>query len=173
MGQAKESGSDTEKAQQNFFELLKKFDTAMLVTHSAKSGPLHGRPMEVAETSEDGSIWFITGKDTPKVDEIQNDNELVALFQEGRKYLSVSGRAEIHNDRARIHKVWKESYRVWFKGKDDPNIVLIRLNPSSAEYWDNTGPKGVSFILKAAAAYVTGSEIKGSGNVDQHAKVEL
>jgi len=173
MGQSKQSGSDTEKAQKNFFELLKKFDTAMLVTHSAKPGPLHGRPMEVAETSEDGSIWFITGQDTPKVDEIQHDNELVALFQEGRQYLSVSGRAELHKDRARIHKVWKESYRVWFKGKDDPNIVLIRLNPTSAEYWDNTGPKGLTFILKAAAAYVTGSELRGSGNVDQHAKVPL
>jgi general stress protein 26 len=174
MGQSKQSGSDAEKAQQNFFELLKKFDTAMLVTHSAKSsGPLHGRPMQVAETSEDGSIWFISGLDTPKIDEIEKDSELVALFQEARHYLSVSGRAELHRDRARIHKVWKEAYRVWFNGKDDPNIVLIRLNPTSAEYWDNTGPKGLTFILKAAAAYVTGSEIRGSGDVNQHAKVSL
>jgi len=174
MGQAKPSGNDTEKAQQHFFELLKKFDTAMLVTHPATRGPLHGRPMEVAETSEDGSIWFITGLDTPKVAEIEHDSELLALFQEGRRYLSVSGRAQLHRDRARIHKVWKEPYRVWFKdGKDDPNIVLIRLVPTGAEYWDNAGPKGLTFILKAAAAYVTGAELRDPGNIDQHAKVPL
>jgi len=173
MGQAKQTGNDTEKAEKNFFELLKKFDTAMLVTHSAKAGALHGRPMQVAETSDDGSIWFITGLDMPKVEEIEHDSDLVALFQEGRQYLSVNGRAELHKDRARIHKVWKEAYRVWFKGKDDPNIVLIRLVPSGAEYWDNTGPKGLTFILKAAAAYVTGAELRGSDNVEQHAKVPL
>lgn len=172
MGQSKQSPSDSEKAQQNFFELLKKFDTAMLVTHG-KGGPLHARPMAIAETSEDGSVWFITGLDTPKVDEIDKDSELVATFQHDRQYLSVSGRAELHKDRARIHKVWKESFRAWFDGKDDPNIVLIRLNPSSAEYWDNTGLKGLKFALKVAAAYVTGQELRGSGDVGTHAKVQL
>jgi len=173
MGQSKQSSGDEKKAEQNFFELLKKFDTAMLVTHSGKAAPLHARPMAIAETSEDGSIWFVTGKDTPKVDEIQHDTELVATFQHDRQFLSVSGRAELHNDRARIHKVWKESFRVWFNGKDDPNIVLIRLNPSSAEYWDNTGLAGVKFALKFAAAYVTGTQIKGSDDVNTHAKVSL
>jgi general stress protein 26 len=173
MGQSKHSDDDEKKAQQNFFELLKKFDTAMLVTHSGKSAPLHARPMAVAETSEDGSVWFITGQDTPKVDEIQHDSELVATFQHERQFLSVSGRAELHHDRARIHKVWKESFRAWFNGKDDPNIVLIRLNPSSAEYWDNTGLKGLKFALKVAAAYVTGQELRGSGDVNTHAKVPL
>lgn len=173
MGQAQQSQSATDKAQQNFFELLKKFDTAMLVTHATKAGPLHARPMVIAETGNDGSIWFITGADTPKIDELEHDNELVAAFQRDRQYLAVSGRAEIHKDRARIHKLWKESYRLWFQGKDDPNIVLIRLNPSSAEYWDETGLKGVKFLLKAAAAYVLGRELHEPNDINIHGKVSL
>lgn len=173
MGQAKQETSDSAQAQQNFTEVLKKFDTAMLVTHTSQGGPLHGRPMAVADTEEDGSVWFITGADTPKLSEIQKDSEVVATFQASRVFLSVTGKVQIVRDRARIEQVWKESFRAWFDGKDDPNIVLLRVAPSQAEYWDNTGLKGVAFALKVASAYVSGKELRGPGSVDQHGKVEL
>lgn len=172
MGQAQTKSAD-DKAQQHFRELLTKFDTAMLVSHANAGGSLHARPMAVAETSEDGSIWFMTRADSPKVDEVDHDREIVAVFQEGQMWMSVSGRAELHRDRARIHKVWKENFRAWFDGKDDPNILLIRLNPQQAEYWDNTGVKGLRFYLQVAAAYVSGAELHGSGDVKQHGKVQL
>jgi general stress protein 26 len=171
MGQAKQN--DAAKAQENFTELLKKFDTAMLVTQSVRGSAPHARPMAVADTSEDGSIWFITGADTPKIDEIKADSEIVAAFSEGRRYLSVSGNGELSRDRARIEKVWKDTFKVWFKGKDDPNIVLLRLNPVEAEYWDNSGTEGIKYALKFAKAYVTGEQLKGTNNVDIHAKVQL
>lgn len=170
MGQATQN---TSGSAQNLTELLKKFDTAMLVTHSGPKGPLHARPMAIAETSEDGSIWFITGKDTAKVSEIQQDSELIATFQEARLFVSVTGHGEVSQDRAHIHKIWKEPFRVWFDGKDDPNIVLLRLKPSAGEYWDNTGTKGLKFALKFAAAYVSGKELRDPGGPEQHAKVQL
>jgi general stress protein 26 len=169
MGQAK----DNEKAEQNFFEMLKKFDNAVLVTHTDHGSSLHARPMAIAETSEDGSIWFITGSDTPKIDEIEHNPGIVAVMQQPKQWLAVTGRGEVHRDRARIHKVWKEAYRAWFDGKDDPNIVLIRLNPTAAEYWDNAGLAGVKFALKFAAAYVTGKEMRGPNDVNTHGKVSL
>ena len=172
MGQAQQT-DDTTKAQQNFVELLKKFDTAMLVTLTSAGAAPHARPMAVAETSEDGSIWFITGKDTPKIDEIKADSQIVAAFAEGKRYLSVNGTAEISRDTKRIEQVWKESFRAWFKGATDPNIVLLRLRPTEAEYWDNSGLEGVKYALKFATAYVTGEKMKGTKDVDIHAKVQL
>lgn len=173
MGQAKQGNQAASDAQKNFFELLAKFDNAMLVTHSDKSTAPHARPMAIAETGEDGSIWFITGADTPKIDELQRDANILAVMQNGRQWLSVAGRAELSRDRAHIHRVWKEPFSVWFDGKDDPNIVLIRLNPTDAEYWDNKGMAGVKYALKTAAAYVSGKELRGTGDVDIHAKVPL
>ena len=167
------SASDSAKAEQKFFELLGQFDNAVLVTHDQQSGSLHGRPMHIAETNEDGSIWFITQADSPKISELQKDTHLLAVAQKDRQWLSISGRAELHRDRARIHKVWKETYRAWFDGKDDPNILLIRLNPTEAEYWDNSGISGLKFALKFAAAYVTGREMNGPGDVRIHGKVSL
>ena len=166
------STSDSAKAEKKFFELLGNFDTAVLVTHE-KTGTLHGRPMYIAETNDDGGIWFITAANAPKVNELEKDTHILAVAQRERQWLSISGRAELHRDRARIHKVWKETYRAWFSGKDDPNILLIRLNPTEAEYWDNSGVSGLKFALKYAAAYVTGREIHGVGDVTVHGKVTL
>jgi general stress protein 26 len=160
------------KAQENFLDILRRFDRAMLVTH-APAG-FHTRPMAIADTDQDGSLWFITGADTAKVDELQRDTQVMAIMQSSSKWLSVTGRAEVRRDRARIHQLWKEAFRVWFSGKDDPNIVLLRLNPTEAEYWDSSGLKGFKFALQFAAAYISGQELDSNAeDVDQHAKVPL
>ncbi|HKP56246.1 MAG TPA: pyridoxamine 5'-phosphate oxidase family protein [Polyangiales bacterium] len=163
-----------QKAQQNFHDILKEFKDAMLITRGSTTG-LHGRPMAIADTDEDGSVWFITGSDTSKVLEIEQDATALAVMQSSLKSLSVSGRAELSRDRNKIHELWKESFRVWFKGKDDPNLVLIRLNPAEAEYWDTSGAQGVKFALRFAKAYVTGQSMTDDEreDVNTHAKVQL
>ena len=52
--------------------------------------------------------------------------------------MSVSGRAEIVRDKAKIQEKWSEPLRAWFpEGKDDPQIALIRVHPVRGEYWDS------------------------------------
>ncbi|HET8936424.1 MAG TPA: pyridoxamine 5'-phosphate oxidase family protein [Polyangiales bacterium] len=165
--------SDAKKAQENFREILGKFDQAMLVTHSSQSG-LRARPMAIAEITEDGSVWFITGVDSTKVNEALQDPNIMAVMQSSAKYLSVTGQAVLHRDRAHIERLWKEPYKAWFSGgKDDPTIALIQLKPSEAEYWDNSGMSGLKFALQYAKAYVTGKEMQSTDDVNQHAKVQL
>lgn len=165
--------NDTQKAQQHFREILRKFDQAMFVTQ-AGDGTLRARPMAIAECADDGHIWFITGEDTAKVDELKRDSRLLAVMQSTGKYLSLSGRGELSRDRAHIERLWKDAYKAWFSGKDDPSIVLVQLRPEEAEYWDNSGTKGLKFALQYAAARVTGKELRGEAqDVDQHAKVRL
>jgi len=160
-------------AEHNFFEILRKFDRAMLVTHASGTGP-RARPMAIADVSEDGSLWFITGSDTEKVDELHKDTSVLAVMQTSSLWLSVTGRAEVQRDRAHIRKIWKEAFKVWFKDADDPSIVLIRLSPTEAEYWDNSGLQGLKLALKFATAYVTGKELRGeTDDVKTHAKVKL
>lgn len=166
--------SEQAKAYQNFREILSKFDQAMLITHSTESG-LRGRPMAIAEITGDGSIWFITAADSSKVDEAMQYPNIMAVMQSAAKYLSVSGSASIQRDRAHVQRVWKDAYKAWFKGgKDDPNIVLLQLQPHEAEYWDNSGMSGLKFALQYAKSYVTGQEMRpGDETLDQHAKVQM
>lgn len=170
-----------EQAEQHFLEVLKGFDQAMLVTHGSQVGlgaqaALHARPMAIAKTEPDGGIWFISGGDTSKVNELQQDSTILAVMQSGSKFMSVGGRAQLTRDRAKIEELWKETFRAWFDGKDDPNIVLIRLNPTEAEYWDNSGLKGLKFAMKVAAAVVSGKNMRReeqNADVNEHAKLNL
>lgn len=53
------------KRREHLYDLLKDFDTAMLVTKSA-DGHMHARPMAVAELRADADAYFVTGIDSPK-----------------------------------------------------------------------------------------------------------
>ena len=49
--------ASTTETKQHLFEVLKGFDTAMLVTHSSRNG-LHARPMAVAELRPDRHVFL-------------------------------------------------------------------------------------------------------------------
>lgn len=139
-------------------QMLTRFGNALLVTQGA-TGAAHARPMAIARIEDDCSVWFFTGRDTTKVYEIQdNQNVLVACQDERSRYLSLVGRAELVADRSKAQELWKESYKTWFpNGVDDPQLLLIRVRPEEAEFWDNSGFKGVRYAFEAARAYLSGT----------------
>jgi general stress protein 26 len=158
---------------QRFFELARTFDTAMLVTHKP-DGTSHARPMALAEVSEQGDLWFVTREHTPKVDEVQHDERTLVIAQEKGKYLTVTGNAELRRDPQKVKDLWSESWRVWFKDKDDPELVLLCVHPEQGEYWDNSGAQGLKFLAKAAAAYVTRQPVRDEEqDPKSHGKVSL
>jgi general stress protein 26 len=155
---------------QKLCELLKKFSTAMLITHS-ESGGLRARPMALVEVEDSCRLWFITSEESAKVHEIEHDRNVLIACQDGEKvHISLNGQAHLERDRARIERLWQESFKVWFpEGKTDPQIVLIAVSPVDAEYWDNSGVNGVSYIAKSAKAYLSGTTPDISE--DQHGRV--
>ena len=157
---------------EHLYDLLKDFDTAMLVTRSA-DGHMHSRPMAIAELRRDSDIYLVTSIDSPKVDEIQANPGVTLTFQSSNQYASLSGGATIVRDRALIDRLYKEAWKVWFpQGRNDPSIALLQFNAQHGEYWDNAGAEGLKYVFEAAKAYVKGEQPK---DVDQqqHAKVTL
>jgi len=72
----------------------------------------------------------------------------------------------------RPERLWQESFKVWFpKGKTDPQIVLIAVSTVDAEYWDNSGVNGVSYLAKSAKAYLSGTTPDISE--EQHGRVVM
>jgi hypothetical protein len=65
-------------------------------------------------------------------------------------------------------------WKVWFPGgKDDPNLLLLRVDGKEGEYWDNSGLSGVKYVLEAGKALLTGSRPNVVGDPKIHAKVNL
>lgn len=154
-------------------ELLEKFNSAMLITH-AQGEKIRARPMAIAKVEDNCDLWFLTGRESPKVNEIANNQQVNVVCQDGEKIcLSISGRAELVNDRRKLEEAWKESFKVWFPGgKDDPDIRMIFVRGEEAEYWDTHGGKGVQYVFSAVKSYATGDkpQIKEG---EQHGKVKL
>ena len=156
---------------EHLYDLLKDFDTAMLVTRS-DDGHMHARPMAVAELRPDADAYFVTSIDSPKVAEVDASPSVTLTFQSSSQFASLSGRASLVRDRVLIDRLWKEAWKVWFpKGKTDPTIALLKFSAEDGEYWDNAGAQGLKYAFEAAKAYVTGEQPKSDQK--QHAKVEL
>jgi general stress protein 26 len=162
----------TEKEGQRFDELVEKFDNAMLTTQT-REGELRARPMAIAKHREGATLYFATNMHSVKIGELEAHPEVAVTMQNANQYLTLSGRAAEVRDRSLIESFFSPMWKLWFpRGKDDPDLVLIKVEPADGEYWDmsKTSDK-VKFIFQAGKAYIAGEEIDedkmtGHGKID-------
>jgi general stress protein 26 len=147
------------------WKLIEKLDICMLATHDGKL--LRARPMSSHGKREDNAIWFLTDVDAHKDEEIRRDPSVGVFYQSGSDYMSVSGTAEVSNDRAKIKELFDTSAKAWWDDAEDPRIRVLKVTPTAAEYWD--GPGAVVAMAKMLTAAVTG----GRPNIGENAKVNL
>lgn len=151
-------------------ELIKGIKFAMLTTVET-DGSLRSRPMTVQETEFDGDLWFFTEADAPKVDEIQHDRQVnVALAApDDQRYISLSGTARLVRDVQKQRELWSEPNKIWFpNGPEDPNLALLKVSVTRAEYWES-GSNRVGRMLDFARAMITGDQRQ----VGENKKLEL
>lgn len=121
-------------------ELMKGIKFAMLTTVEP-DGQLRSRPMATQQVEFDGDLWFFTQADAPKVDEIAREHQVNVSYAlpNKQRYISVSGRAQLVRDRAKMAELWSEPLKIWFPdGIDDPNIALLKVRVEQAEYWESS-----------------------------------
>lgn len=145
-------------------DLIQHIDTAMLTT--IDGGVLRSRPMQTQEAEFDGDLWFFTSSKTHKIEEIEKDNRVNVTYAspDNNIYVSVSGRAEIVRDQAKIEELWNPIYKAWFpEGLDDPNLILLKINAEQAEYWDSSANTFVQ-VAGFMKALATGERADGGEN---------
>jgi general stress protein 26 len=80
--------------------------------------------------------------------------------------VSVSGTAELVRDRSRIEELWKPELKAWFpKGTDEPDLALLKITVSRAEYWDSPSNPVVQ-LVGFATALATGRPYTGGEHED-------
>jgi general stress protein 26 len=136
-------------------EMVEDIKFAMLTTME-DGGMLRSRPMATMEMDADGHLWFFTALSSPKIDEVEQHCEVNLSYMRADKqeYVSISGSSEIVRDKDKMAQLWSPWIRPWFpEGLDDPNLVLLKVTISEAEYWDAPGSaiKRVYGLAKAIA----------------------
>ena len=141
-------------------EIVKAVDICMLTTVD-EQGDLHSRPMSNNRQVEfDGDLWFFTYGSSHKVGEIGRIPKVNASFvdTDAQQYASVTGRAEIVRDRAKIKELWQPQLRGWFpEGVETPDIALLKVTAERAEYWDGS-QSIVAHAVSFVASLVTGKQ---------------
>jgi general stress protein 26 len=140
-------------------DLVKGIHIAMLTT-LAKDGGMSSRPMAVQDEPFNGTLWFLTRSTSEKINEIEQDQRVSLTLAEPKdsKYISLKGRASVNQDRAMIKKLWNPLYKAWFpKGEDDPEITVLRVDVSEADFWEASSNKLVMGVKYLAAAATGGT----------------
>jgi len=146
------------------WKLIDAIPIAMVVTHIGDGRDLRARPMAVRSARDEGAIYFLTDADTPKAEEIRRDQSVCLALADNKKqkYVSITGRAEMIDDRERVKKYWSLYDKAFWPDKDDPRIRVLRVTPESAEFWEGSGT--VVTAVKLAAAIASGERINLGGN---------
>jgi general stress protein 26 len=129
---------------------------ALLTTTNAE-GHLHARPMTTQQAEFGGDLWFIGARDSGSVADIRLHPRVNVSYADTGKgsYVSVSGVGELVEDRAKLEELWSDFYKAYFQGGiDDPNVQLIKVEATGAEFWESEGK--VKSYFQMARAAVTG-----------------
>ncbi len=132
----------------------------------------HLQPMSQHTDSETGEIWFITSRTSDLVGAVGSGHtgQFSVTGKDHRAWACMSGPLEQVDDTAKLDEIWNAVAAAWFdKGRDDPDICLLRLTLASASLWTATGNPLV-FGLEIARANM--SEQK-KPDVGSHVVIEF
>ena len=145
------SSSDVDEWK-HLVELIDKAKFAMMATVQTSDSTIRSRPMATqhVKQEEKGILWFFTGEHSAKVEELKSNPEInLGYIGDGQSlFISVSGKGELCLDKAKMKELYSPALKAWFpKGLDDPEMALIKVTVTQAEYWNNNSPKVVQVSL--------------------------
>lgn len=128
-------------------ELVEHTRTCLMMT-SLMNRPIEIRPMAIQKVGDDGRIYFFSHKDSGKNAELQISGEMqLTISNDGNsEYLSLYGKADVYRDQKEINEMYSAFANVWFEGKEDPNLTIIRFTPNDGHYWDSKHGKLVQMV---------------------------
>lgn len=135
------------------WDMMETIGLCMLAT--ADGEDIRSRPMAAYVDHDEQMIYFLTDAASHKDEEIARSPAVCLAFADpkGNNYVSVSGHAEVSNDRAKIKELFSTPAKAWWDDAGDPAIRVLKVQPKDAQYWDGPG-RAASFakMLMAAAS---------------------
>lgn len=147
----------TDRNEDRIWSAIESIRICMMATTDGSM--LRARPMQAMARRDEGVIWFFTDVTDAKDDEIRAHPQVCLAFADvnDKTYVSVSGRVELVDDRAKIRELWVPPAQAYFpNGPDDPNLRLLRVDPERGEFWDSPSST-IVVAVKMAGAILRGT----------------
>ncbi|MGE0742459.1 MAG: pyridoxamine 5'-phosphate oxidase family protein [Hyphomonadaceae bacterium] len=134
------------------WKLIEKINICMFASRDGEK--IRARPMSAHPREEINKIYFLTDVRGHKDNELAEDDQVNLSFAKPSdgKFLAITGRARLLEDRALIRELWDTDAEAWWDGPDDPGVRAIEVTPEDAQFWE--GPHGIvaTFAMAVAAA---------------------
>lgn len=154
-----------DKNSSDVWKIVAKQRIAMMTTTHADA--LVSRPMASHADEDAHAIFFIAALDSEVAHDIGGSAAInLGYVDDGNgDYVSVSGRAAVSQDRAKLKEIWTPWAQAWLpQGPEGADVALITVTPGEATIWDTTSSRIISTV-KTLTAAVTGSP-PDTGTVD-------
>jgi len=148
------------------YEMIEDLEIAMFTTRRA-DGHLVSRAMATQKHAPGADLWFVTSTDAEKLDELEEDPHVNLAYYKDRtrEWVSVSGTAQVTQDREMIARLYAKDWKAWFADgddprsgtPDDPRIVLIGVRVDSAVFFESKKPQPV-VLFEMAKGFFTGKQ---------------
>jgi general stress protein 26 len=119
-----------------------------MVTVVERDGALSARPLTVQRITDEGTVEFLVDRDAGwAVDDQRAD---VALVDDGKTWVSVSGTAIYTDDALLVNELWDDVSGQFFESKDD--AVVMRVAATTWSYW--AAPNRLAQVFEMAKAFL-------------------
>jgi general stress protein 26 len=150
--------SHTEKSpaeiQDRIWELAEDIDFCMFTTWDGERQ--RSRPLSARLDRAQHAIYFLVDEAGHKNEEVDKYPYVSLAWSDtkGNKYVVISGKAQLSNDRAKIKDLWTDFDKAWWDSENDPSIRLLTVTPEDGELWDS--PNRAVATAKMLMSAVTG-----------------
>ena len=117
------------------WSLMQEVKVPMVVTHDGDNGRMRAGPMAAHLDPDANAIFLLTDAQAAKDKEIDLNDIVCLVFSDIRKqhYVSLTGRAELSDDRAKIKQLWSSLDSAFWSDANDPSIRALKITPTIAE----------------------------------------
>ncbi|MDP1739980.1 MAG: pyridoxamine 5'-phosphate oxidase family protein [Polaromonas sp.] len=165
--------SNTTSDLHTLWDLIKDIKFGMLV-HRHSDGSLQGHPLTTQNKSmdENSVLYFFISQKSEMASRLRTDSNVNVSYADtgADNYVSIAGTAHFSDDAAKKEALFNPIVKAWFPGGvTDPDLALLEVRISHAEYWNAKDSK-LTQLFKMAKSAVTGEPPR---NMSEHKELNI
>ena len=155
--------SDDKHGAAKLVDLARDIKIAMFTT-TDDEGHYVSRPMAAQHVEDDSDLWFFAERTSSVVAQVTSRPHVGITLSSNDTWISIDGEAQVVDDVAKAKQLWNSWVEAWLpQGPESPDVVLIKVEGHTGEYWDTPGGT-VASLLSFVKAKTTGQRYQGSEN---------
>lgn len=138
---------------QKIKDIIEESKVGMMATNLGQS-PYNVFPMGTQQVDGNGDLWFFSSRKSDHFRDISTDSRVIITYvnESRQEYLSIVGDAVPIMATSKVDELWNPMLNTWFKGKTDPNLVLLNVKIEQAKYWDSETNRMVPLLSPEVVA---------------------